>query len=240
MGNDGGTIARGQDLRAVYSISNTNTNANAKEKKNLIDNLQHTLLSVCSLTSLPLYEHGQAHAVVSDFHGKLYLKEKLLELLILKRTSRSENIHKLDHIKGLGDIIDVHITWSEHGTVLCPVTKTEATKKTKFAYLRPCGCVVSSKVISDMRRHRKIADSAANTDVSDACPNCNKAFTHNYDVVMLNPESDPECEEFNSRNYAYLKDVLHVGHAKKHLKREKRRPKAEKKEKTTDGKVSKV
>lgn len=237
MGNDGGTIARGQDLRAVYG-----NNATASNNQKHIDNLQLSLLSVCSLTSLPLYEHGQAHAVVSDWQGQLFLKEKLLEWIIRQKSKLLAGpapSHKLAHINGLGDFLDVHITWSAEGTVMCPVTKTTKTPKSTFAYLRPCGCVVSSRLLGDLRNHRRITETEPDAGVSETCPKCSTPFTFNYDVVLLNPEMDADHAEFNHRNYTHLVQQLHLGHAKKAIKKEKRRGTKLGKKKPEDGKVHK-
>ncbi|OBA21094.1 hypothetical protein METBIDRAFT_19241, partial [Metschnikowia bicuspidata var. bicuspidata NRRL YB-4993] len=216
MGNDGGTIARGQDLRAVYAKNDALTHEP-------IENLQNSLLSVCSLTSLPLYEHGQGRAIVSDYQGKLYLKEQLLEFLLSKRsgTLGVSATPRLDHINGLGDFIDVHVTWSPLGTVTCPVTKTSKTPKSTFVYLRPCGCVFSSRLLSDLRTYRKVPENEPNAAIVEKCPNCSESFAFNYDVVILNPQADAAYEEFNSRNFKYLTEKLHVGHAKKPQKKRK-------------------
>ncbi|GEQ68283.1 hypothetical protein JCM33374_g1950 [Metschnikowia sp. JCM 33374] len=222
MGNDGGTIARGQDLKAVYG------NSSVAGQQHL-DNLQHSLLAVCSLTSLPLYENGHGQAVVSDHLGNLYLKEKVLELIIRKKSSGKGTATKLPHINGLGDIVDVNVTWSPEGSVICPVTKTTPTKQSTFVYLRPCGCVFSSRLLGDVRRHRKVPSFPAKVDISQECPSCMKPFSFNYDVVVLNPENDPQHADFNKRNFAYLSEELFLGHAKKPLKKkDKRRAKPKK------------
>ena len=78
MGADGGTIAKRQDL--LSSLTNrTNGDAQRGEDK------EEDLIKVCHLSSLPLYNNDP---IVSDYKGKLYIKEKLLQYLLDIKTNK--------------------------------------------------------------------------------------------------------------------------------------------------------
>lgn len=218
MGNDGGTIARGQDLRAVYGSKK------GEEGPKSLDDSEKALFGTCSLTSLPLFENGLGHKVVSDYLGKLYLKEKILELILERKTKSEEDDEKkqedssVSHITGLGDVKDLTISWTEAGDIVCPVTGTAKLSHSNLAYLRTCGCVFSNKLLVETRRHFKIGEEVE-TEKTSQCPVCEQEFTFNYDIVILNPQTE-EAKEFNSKNFEYLKRH-HMSHTKKTRKRKK-------------------
>lgn len=200
MGNDGGTIAKGQDLRAVYSA--------VKAGPLVLDDREKSLFSTCSLSSLPLFVDGKGQKVVSDHQGQLYLKEKILEHLVA-----TKSVPKHPHISGLADLVDLSIKW-DNGRMVCPVTGSS----TSMVYVRPCGCVFSNRLLSEVRKHFGVSD-----DVDAApseCPVCGAEFVLNYDVVMLNPGRDAELLEFNERNYKYLQ-LRNLSHGKKRMKRKR-------------------
>lgn len=209
MGNDGGTIAKGRDLKAIFG-DNTQPGPSLDDEKG-------SLLSTCALSSLPLYD-GEANKVVSDYKGLLYIKEKMLEALLEKKLGKSK---KLPHITGLDDILDLNITWKK-GEVVCPLT---GESQVTFAYLRPCGCVMSMKILSELRLALKVKE-----DVTDGskceCPQCGKTFYFNYDVVAVSKGS-AKWDAWNERNYKYVREVLNVSHAKKSKKRKRKEHKRE-------------
>lgn len=207
MGNDGGTIAKGQDLRAVYSTE-------LADPVVLYDN-EKEAFNTCALSSLALFHDGVAQKVVSDYKGKLYLKEKMLEHLLAKKMGQNS---KLTHVTGLGDLIDLNIKWSDDACVVCPVTGASTSNHLSLAYLRPCGCVFGYKVLTEVRKHLKIGDGVEESVVS-LCPVCGKEFTFNYDVVRLNPQKDEE--DFNERNYKFLQRKG-MSHSKKIKKKKKK------------------
>lgn len=210
MGNDGGTIARGQDLKAVYSQT-------PEQGPKVLDDGDKALFSTCALSSLPLFEDGVGHSVVSDFQGKLYLKEKMLELLLEKKVGGAE---KLPHIAGLADLVDLTISWTADGHVLCPVTGTSKLSHSNLAYLRPCGCVFSNRVLTEMRVHFKISEEV-DADHKSQCPVCEHEFAFNYDIVLLNPQNEAG-ERFNSETYEFLQQQQ-MSHRKKSTKKRKKR-----------------
>lgn len=220
MGNDGGTIARGQDLRAIYALGEV--------KNEKLDDSEKSRWNTCSLSSQPL----ALDTTVSDYKGNLYLKEKVVELLIEKKLG--ENGTTLPFLKSLDDLTELTISWNENGHVICPVTSVLKTSQSNFAYLRPCGCVVSYKILAELRKHYKVKEGEQEGKECD-CPLCGKPFMFNYDVVIINPLSK-EDEEFNQRNYGYLTETLGLSHSKKNLKKRKREKKGKGKEKTLEKK----
>lgn len=210
MGNDGGTIARGKDLRAVFGPGDNNAASRVEEALSSMD-------TVCSLTSLPLSRKEKSHAVVGDYKGFLLLKEKLLEALLAKTLALNP---RFLHIKSLKDIVDLKTHFNAEGILTCPITGVQRTKHRSFCYLRPCGCVFSAKVLADVRSHLKI-DEDTEDALKSECPQCGGVFTFNYDIVMVNTDENATHEAFNYRNYNYITDQLHLTHAKKERKRKR-------------------
>ena len=116
MGADGGTIAKRQDL--LSSLTNrTNGDAQRGEDK------EEDLIKVCHLSSLPLYNNDP---IVSDYKGKLYIKEKLLQYLLDIKTNKHSVKSEFSHIKLLKDICPVTVSWTiinKEPFIECPVTK---------------------------------------------------------------------------------------------------------------------
>ena len=218
MGNDGGTIAKGQDLRAIY--------AGGSETQDRLDSNDVSLFNTCALSALPLYSDGIAEPVVGDSQGRLYLKEKVLENLL---QSRKGGESRLKHIRGLDDIVTLTIKRNAKGQIVCPVSGVETSGKSTFCYLRPCGCVFAYKLIVDLRKHFRIRDDEPDIKRSE-CPACAKEFVFNFDIVILNPEKSEGSARFNDRNIAYLE--------KQGLSHSKRQRKKKRKERKTDNQKS--
>lgn len=219
MGNDGGTIAKGQDRNAVFGT----LTANGPLK---LENHKDILLSTCALSGLLLYQNGKGQRVVSDFKGRLYLKEKILEFLLGSRENSGAA-----HIRSLKDVIELKITWTDDGRIECPLTGPDASR---WAYLRTCGCLMSHAVLEQLRDVIGVeADEIMGK--KDRCPVCDGAFQFNVDVVILVPAQD-EKEElgktswaavFNLRNYDYLERELQMSHSKQEKKKKSRKRKGE-------------
>lgn len=225
MGNDGGTIARGKDLRAVFGTDSKATTGEERLQ-------QHEM--VCALTSLPLSKKGKSERIVSDYKGKLVLKEQLLEALLAKVLALKENFK---HVKSLKDVVDVQAMFNKDDCLVCPISGAERNQHIQFCYLRTCGCVFAAKVLNELRSHLK----ASETDQDAAeceCPKCGKLFMFNFDVVVINPDDLAKIAEVNERSYKYLTDTLKVTHAKKERKRKRSDDKKEKKEERKKSKPS--
>lgn len=182
MGNDGGTIAKRQDLIGL-------------EKSTTKEALEDEQMNLCSISYTALTD-----PVVGDYRGSLYRKDKIIEYLLSRKLQGKAEPH-LAHIKSINDLVDVKITW-KNLQIVCPVTDTVRTKKTTFAYMRPCGCLMSYKAIEKVRQ--QFRDLELKKQPSGSCPNCEQRFHFDYDVIKLG-NSDEE-------NHQYVTKTLQEWH----------------------------
>lgn len=241
MGNDGGTIASRQDILSLHSYGKNCRN----EKKEIADDDESSILTTCALSSLPLFSPEQP-PVVSDYKGKLYLKEKTLEYIIKQKTKDNDfsdkNVAKnnksspFSHIRSMNDIVDIHIKWrtdtdSANPSIECPISKELKNSNTVYAYLRPCGCVLSFKFLEGFTKYFEKSNNKPDDALGEMeCPNCGKMFCFKYDVVILNPLDIAQYTEFNERSLKFLQDNLLLTHSKnpkKNKKKRKDRPQTE-------------
>ncbi|ODV81406.1 uncharacterized protein CANTADRAFT_107162 [Suhomyces tanzawaensis NRRL Y-17324] len=215
MGNDGGTIAKRKDLISLHSL-------NDSAPKTGEDN-ESTLLVTCGISSLPL-DQGP---VVGDWKGQLYLKEKALEHILEHKSKRKDESGKSSEnqlgktgqpqLKSLNDVVDIKITWGEQEgspVLICPVTKEGNTRNFTYAYLRPCGCLLSYKVLQELGKSLKVGKEP----VKSECPNCGSEFHYNYDIVILNPLNIDASTKFNLEGLRYL-EQQGLTHSKKKLRK---------------------
>lgn len=204
MGNDGGTIAKGKDLRALFGKSESN--------KELLQPAE----IACALTSLPLSKKGASLRVVGDYQGQLFLKERLLEAILSKTLKRTSFLY----IRSLKDLVDVHPKFDLQDSLVCPISDTKRTKHVSFCYLRTCGCVFAAKVLQDFRSHLNIGEKTEMAAEAE-CPVCSRMFMFNYDIVRIPFGDETETKAFNERNYKYLVETLHLSHDKSERKRKR-------------------
>ncbi|KAK6198737.1 Rtf2 RING-finger-domain-containing protein [Scheffersomyces amazonensis] len=208
MGNDGGTIAKRQDILSLHSSLR-----NLESRQELLNENESTLLTTCAISSLPLYStKGHIVPIVGDYKGKLYIKEKILEYIIKRKIDKSLPNPAFAHINSLKDLIDVTIQWIYQDGVWiiqCPVTKESKASKATYAYLRPCGCVMSNKVLEEISK-----TSSKELPYESLCPVCDKLFNFNYDIVIINPLNNEKSSKFNETNYRYISEVLGLTHSK--------------------------
>lgn len=189
MGNDGGTIAKRQDLFSLHK---------PKQKEALEDEQ----VNVCAISYMPLTD-----PVVGDYKGFLYRKDKLIEYILASKKLSENQRKELKHIRSLNDVVDIKVTWKNQ-QIVCPVTETVRTKKIQFAYLRPCGCLMAYKLLEKIRGQFRDLD-LENRPYS-SCPNCSRSFQFDYDVVKLG--------ESNEENHQYVTKVLKEYHSGKKRK----------------------
>lgn len=172
MGNDGGTIVKKIKGEVKAHVDTT-------------EDEEYTVLTTCYLSSLPLYNQP----VVSDYLGRLYSKEKILENLLEK-----DKINKdIDHINSIRDVIDLKISWKLINSkyyIECPVSHITKVKNSEYSYLRTCGCVVSYKLLT-------------NLPTNNNCPNCDTHFDK-YDIVLVNPMKNQQFTSINTNNFNHL------------------------------------
>lgn len=154
MGADGGSIPTRSELAKQKQKESASDLALKRE----FDRDQ--LFELCFLTKKPL----DFHAIVSDYRGRIYNKEAVLESLLEKK--------KIDGVKGLRDIVCLKPTL-ENGRWICPIEHKDIMKEhwnTKFAYVPECGHVCSFLVLEDKE-----------------CPVCHTIFE---EFVVLNAENE--------------------------------------------------
>ncbi|KAI5960384.1 rtf2 [Candida pseudojiufengensis] len=210
MGADGGTTAKRSDILQLHNLT---------QKKELQEgeNKEQILLQSCAISGLPLYNNSP---IVGDFKGKLYIKEKILQYLLEVKLDKSKLKVQFQHLKTLKDLKTVTITWKIIKNIphfQCPITK-ELDDKTHYSYLRTCGCVMSYKLLKELKK--SLSDGSTKTS---QCPICNKTFTFDYDLVIINPINQKEFDDINESNYKYLKNVLQLSNNLEPIKRKKKK-----------------
>ncbi|KAI5953419.1 rtf2 [Candida jiufengensis] len=206
MGADGGTTAKRQDILSLHNARTPQPHPKEEE--------QQILLQSCAISGLPLYNNAP---IVGDYRGKLYIKEKILQYLLEVKLDKLKLQLQFQHLKSLKDLKTVTITWKLIKDVAhfqCPITK-ELDEKTSYTYLRPCGCVMSYRLLLELKKN--LGDAA-----QSKCPVCNQKFTFDYDLVIINPINKPTYEKINQVSYNYLKDVLHLSNNLEPLKKKKK------------------
>ena len=247
MGNDGGTIARRQDILSLHSYGKFGENDKIQIAD---DDNECSDLTTCALSSTPLYG-PLGLIIVSDYKGKLYDKSKVLKYMLEHESSKDDFVDiksdvdkkmnsPFNHLRSLRDIIDVHISWKDNlggiPSIQCPITK-ELNSNMVYAYLRPCGCIISFKILEGLVKHLGEKDKVDYLLKEVDCPNCGEIFCFKYDVVLLNPRDVPERTEFNERSFNYLQE-LKLTHSKKPMKNKKKNKKKKDKSKTDDASSS--
>ncbi|KAK3800153.1 hypothetical protein RRG08_060774 [Elysia crispata] len=126
--------------------------------------------------------------------GRLYKKESVLEFLLDR--SKFDIASQFDHLRGLKDIKELHLTdvpekrghHVEKGDMrsdsiiadfICPVVGLEMSGKHRFCFLWSCGCVVSERALREVK--------------SQTCHKCGKQMRED-DVVLLNGSDEDVAE----------------------------------------------
>lgn len=234
MGNDGGTIAKRQDILSLHSLGG-NRNAPTVSADN-----ETVALTTCNISHMGLY----GRPVVGDYQGKLFLKEKMLEHLLERPKDDAWK-----HIRSTKDLVNVTITWKQIdgvATFECPVTRKLKLHNVTYVYLRPCGCVMSNDALEDLIRLEKenvkkekhkddkhdVKEDPKSPTFAMSCPLCGVQF-HSYDVVIINPLNNPKHKEYNENNYHYINETLQLTHSKQPKKKRKKTEEKENKKRKT-------
>lgn len=197
MGNDGGSIARRDDL--------VRTRAQAPVSQDR-DELRHSVWTLCRVS-----RHRLQAPVMVDRLGQLYNKEGLIEYLLRrsKHTATEAENSAARHIRGLKDVRPVTLTpnpvrESERGEALyypyaCPLTQRPMNGKHKFVALWTCGCVLSEV---GLRETAFPGAPRKEVQTETPCPQCGVGFqpaalwhttpTIEDDVVALYPSLDTQ------------------------------------------------
>lgn len=208
MGNDGGTIARRSDILSLHSKTKESS------FKDVLDDSRGALLNTCAISSQPLSGNGP---IVSDYKGRLYLKEAILEYIVSRNKAQDTESqapetgeNALAHVRTTSDLVQLTVFWEKttDTRLKCPISQ-DLKQTTVFVYLRGCGCVLLSKTVQTAEKE------------SQKCPGCDKPFS-SVDIVKLNPTNDEMTAAFNTANYHKVQ-ALGLTHSKKKKKRLKRR-----------------
>jgi hypothetical protein len=145
MGCDGGSIPTRRELvrtasNSQSSLPNTNFDAQMRNTESWF---------ICALSREPLRQ-----PIVSCPKGRLYNKEAILMYLIQKKQSPEETINSYrvnvaGHVNSLKDLTTLRLVSNptNSNSFICPVTRREMNGQYRFAYLKPCGCVLSSQAL---------------------------------------------------------------------------------------------
>jgi len=184
MGCDGGTIPKRDELvRTKRKSEQKDKNAELMAK-----------WQFCAISSNKLVE-----PVVSCELGRLYNKEAIIEYLLDKDSTPNALLAK--HIRSLKDVIPLNLTLNSNysdkkaeidgqyvdtyaSQYVCPVVGLEMNGKYRFCYIRNCGCVMSERALKEVK--------------SETCHKCNKQFSIDDDVIVLNA-TDEELEQMRHR-----------------------------------------
>lgn len=194
MGNEGGTIVKRKDLLALHALNN-------ELNERVGDDTEQVLLQSCALSGLPLYQNAP---IVGDYKGKLYIKEKILQYILDAKLGKINIKSQFLHLKSLKDLCTVTITWKVVNDIphfMCPVTRELDNKAATYSYLRPCGCVMSSKVLREIKK----ATPKVSATAPDETKGTNEAGTINAVGAMEVKEIKEEKAET-----AFKDDTDHV------------------------------
>lgn len=177
--NDGGSIPTRREL--VLTTSKGPTTSDLFQAKQL--NTEY-LWTRCSLSDAPLET-----PIVSDYLGRLYNKQAVLEHLISRKTVIQEDSTSfkdpIPHIKSLKDIVEVHFSTEENSsTWICPITQKEILpeiKGSRFLYVVPCGHVFSEKGLKELD--------------FEQCYVCDTPVDKLIGRVVINPADKTEADE---------------------------------------------
>lgn len=164
---------------------------------------QEDLWSRCALSGSPLDD-----PVVSDYKGRLYRKEAILEWLL----DKPETLRPLaGHITGLKDIVTLIRSKDNQGRWICEITSKDVIKESakKFVYLAECGHVFSESALKEV---------SGGSKSDHRCFLCDREYDPS-NVIILNPEA-ADIERLEKRYKELKKKGLR--HSLKPLKTKKR------------------
>lgn len=187
MGNDGGSILGRRDL--VKEKEKESTTSKLFDLKDL-DHVD--LWTTCALTGAKLDYH---QPIVSDWQGRLYSKEAILEWLLDKSHFTEAQARLVSHISSLKDVVELQIALNDKDQWVCPLTHklvvTESTTR-PFIYIVPCGHFMSEVAFKEFNK----------------CPECSAvdstkevpaAFDSDIRVVPVNSKSGQVQQNLKNR-----------------------------------------
>ncbi|KAG7813750.1 hypothetical protein KL921_000024 [Ogataea angusta] len=139
---------------------------------------------------------------LNEAKGQLFNKDALLEFLLNKEYLKND---KLSHITSLKDVVELNIKLDQT-TLKCELTSSEyditSTVVPKFAYVVPCGCVMSKNALVSLLSSTKIREYA-----TTRCPLCNTEFC-TRDLIEIDPDEE-ESRVLEKRMNLLKEEGLH-------------------------------
>jgi len=186
MGNDGGSIPKRRELVKSAARAPTHSELKATNLESLGHAWTHDPLNSKTL---------DFDAIVSDWRGRLYNYETILQSLMpsdTEDTPDTENGNSNGEgltfastgIKSLRDIVKLVFAKSsdkdKKDVRVCPVSLKELGPATKSVYIVPCGHVFAEVAIKQIQE--------------EACPECSEPFKPEY-VVPILPTDEAEVKK---------------------------------------------
>ncbi len=192
MGGDGGVYAV---QRKYLRHGNMGDGVEGKEKKAIANSSESKIdeVTTCALSKEPLRDH-----IVACELGYMYNKDTVLTNLLEKTLNPTYS-----HLRGLKDIVEVKLTKSDGGKIICPATLAELTSGNPFCVIFTTGWVLSTRAI------REVGIEGLQEEYGP--------FSKD-DIVRLAP-SPEERSEMRSRLLARRQRLKEEKRAKKELKR---------------------
>lgn len=121
------------------------------KKESKIAKFEHRQLNNSEVwTTCALSGADLAEPIVSDYKGRLYNKDAVLEYLI---SPSEENHAHVQHIRSTRDIIELKIT-RKNAVWICPVSLRDVVKESvsnPFVYISECGHVLAESVTRELK-----------------------------------------------------------------------------------------
>lgn len=209
MGNDGGSIPKRREL-----VKESARLPTASElKATALESLAHAW-TTCPLSSEPV---DPATTVVSDWRGRLYNYESVLQCLMpsssdstLPETQQAEFART--GIRGLKDVVKLKFALrkDEKGREFraCPVSMKELGAGMKAVYVVPCGHVFADVAIKETIASSSATTTAAGKEKNEKgvvegadqklCPECSEPFQER-DIIPILSTDEAEIERLAKR-----------------------------------------
>ncbi|KAK9448034.1 Rtf2 RING-finger-domain-containing protein [Limtongia smithiae] len=178
MGNDGGSIPTRREL-----VKSSSQHAPTASELFEHDQLNTAFAwTTCRLSNKPLQL-----PLVSDYLGRLYNQDAVLEYLVSPKDFSGEGTTATPHIASLKDVVVLKIaTDPKTKKWICPVTFKEIKSGgTKFVYLAECGHVFAESAFK------------AITDTT-TCFECGTSYQKS-NLITINPSSKADTEALKIR-----------------------------------------
>lgn len=214
--NDGGSIPTRRDLVKEGSDGPSKSQLFEVKQLNGDDNWK-----LCAFTRKQLLDK-----IVSDYKGRLYNKEGILEYLLSPDKYSHEQLERVRHISSIKDIVELKITTADgdgdNDKWVCPISKKESGR---FVYIAECGHVFSESALKNIE--------------DTTCLICDETFDHN-NIIIVNPVETKTIEDLENRMVDLREKGLTHSLRKKKKNKESSKKRKESSKFESDAKKSKT